>query len=79
MIDFDHILQELAKKRPVFHSEADFQHALAWEIYSSDNDYSIRLEYPFQHDQGIFYVDILLFNKFEKIVLELKIQNKKIG
>jgi hypothetical protein len=26
------ILSRLAKKRPIFHSEADFQHALAWEV-----------------------------------------------
>ena len=26
------IMEELAKERPIFHSEADFQHALAWKI-----------------------------------------------
>jgi hypothetical protein len=27
-------MDALASKRPIFHSEADFQHALAWELKS---------------------------------------------
>jgi hypothetical protein len=34
----------LALKRPIFHSEADFQHALAWQIQCTHPDASIRLE-----------------------------------
>lgn len=34
----------LAAKRPIFHSEADFQHALAWEIQLAHPDAQIRLE-----------------------------------
>ena len=34
----------LRRSRPVFHSEADFQHALAWAIHLSDPSVSIRLE-----------------------------------
>ena len=30
MFDIHGIMKELAKRRPVFHSEADFQFALAW-------------------------------------------------
>ena len=26
-------LEALAEQRPIFHSEADFQHAIAWEIH----------------------------------------------
>ena len=37
-------LAKLAKKRPVFHSEADFQHALAWELQLDDPTAGIRLE-----------------------------------
>ncbi|GIQ70102.1 hypothetical protein DUZ99_18335 [Xylanibacillus composti] len=39
------ILAELAKERPVFSSEADFQHALAWHIHTYDPHAKIRLEY----------------------------------
>lgn len=34
----------LRGSRPVFHSEADFQHALAWAIHLSDPSIRIRLE-----------------------------------
>ena len=34
MIQIAQVLSTLAVQRPVFHSEADFQHALAWEIHS---------------------------------------------
>ncbi len=35
----------LSKRRPVFHSEAELQHAFAWEL-ASTNGASIRLEVP---------------------------------
>ena len=38
------VLSALAKGRPVFHSEADFQHALAWEPRSRRVSAHIRLE-----------------------------------
>lgn len=31
--DFAPVLRKLSTKRPVFHSVADFQHALAWQIH----------------------------------------------
>ena len=38
------ILTSLAAARPVFHSEADFQHALAWELHRRHPEAVIRLE-----------------------------------
>ena len=39
------ILSELSKERQIFHSEADFQHALAWKIHETYKDqFQIRLE-----------------------------------
>jgi hypothetical protein len=38
------VLNALSKVRPVFYSEADFQHALAWELHSRHVDAHIRLE-----------------------------------
>ncbi len=49
MLDIDDIgtiLTELARKRPVFHSEADFQHAFAWKIHEKLPEAGIRLEVP---------------------------------
>jgi hypothetical protein len=37
-------LGRLATRRPVFHSEADFQHALAWQLQLDHPDARIRLE-----------------------------------
>ena len=37
-------LAELRHERPVFHSEADFQHALAWVAHRSDPNLRVRLE-----------------------------------
>ncbi|MBS3763395.1 MAG: hypothetical protein KGZ25_08855, partial [Planctomycetes bacterium] len=43
------VLGELATERRIFHSEADFQHALAWkireELEKRDKEFRIRLEY----------------------------------
>lgn len=44
MLTIDELLYSLAQKRPVFHSEADFQHALAWEFHLHDPSAQIRLE-----------------------------------
>lgn len=37
-------IEDLRRSRPVFHSEADFQHALAWTAHLSDPSLRIRLE-----------------------------------
>lgn len=51
------LMAGLAIKRPLFHSEADFQHSLAWEIHSQFPDAKIRLEYrPAGFDR--MYVDM---------------------
>lgn len=51
------LLAGLAIKRPLFHSEADFQHSLAWEIHSQFPDAKVRLEYrPAGFDR--MYVDM---------------------
>ena len=70
------ILADLARKRPVFHSEADFQHALAWQIHKSFPEASIRLEYrPFADER--FYVDI--WSKDLGIAVELKYHTRKLS
>ena len=44
MIEIKKILEELAVRRPVFHSEADFKFALAWAIQEATRNAKIRLE-----------------------------------
>ena len=45
MLDIEGLLTSLAQSRKVFHSEADFQHALAWQIHKArpDSPYAPRL------------------------------------
>ncbi len=57
MIELPSLLEGLSRTRPIFHSEADFQHALAWAIHEGYPDANIRLEYkPFPKER--LYVDI---------------------
>jgi len=73
------ILEELSKKRPIFHSEADFQHALAWEIHQKFNEIDIRLEKRFKVSRlGEIYVDIFLKANNTPIAIETKYTTKKL-
>lgn len=71
MIDIVKIMQELSKTRPVFHSEADFQHALAWEMHKVMSDSNIRLEYPFS-GKRTYHLDIFASGNNARIAVELK-------
>lgn len=43
-VDVEDLLRRLAQSRPVFHSEADMQHAVAWEAHGLDPRLQVRLE-----------------------------------
>ena len=45
-------LSRLALRRPLFHSEADFQHELAWQVRLNHPDARARLEVPFPRSPG---------------------------
>lgn len=51
-------MRNLAEKRPVFHSEADFQFSLAWLIGQLAPDLAVRLEVP--QGSGREYLDLLV-------------------
>ena len=57
-INFINVISNLLKKRPVFHSEADFQHHLAWEIHKEDENINISLEKKMGIDD--FCIDIFV-------------------
>ena len=52
-------LTALGHARPAFHSEADFQHALAWTIREQNPQCPLRLEVPLRRAVNS-YVDILV-------------------
>ncbi len=64
-------MDALAPKRPLFHSEADFQHALAWEIQTSHPRASIRLEKRVAVRPSI-ELDVLIELDRQRIGVELK-------
>lgn len=93
-MNMSEIMKELARKREVFHMEADFQFSLAWQIKENFKDsVDIRMEYPieavvdetelkfFQRGRGRPRIDILVQTKGKKIPIELKYLPKttKVG
>ena len=72
LADIEATLKRLAGDRPVFHSEADFQHALAWGLRERFPGLPVRLEYPLPSARGRAYADIWLPTPEGPVVLELK-------
>ncbi|GAA1584152.1 hypothetical protein [Kribbella karoonensis] len=56
-VPLDDILAALVRRRPVFHSEADLQHAFAWEAHRLDPTLQVRLE---THPEPNVRLDLLL-------------------
>ena len=71
MIDLNDLMAQLSSKRKVFHSEADFQHALAWQIHEAMPDCEIRLEFnPVPDAKRRVALDIWIPTK--RVAIELK-------
>lgn len=70
-VDMRGVLIRLAALRPVFHSEADFQHNLAWLLHKEIPEAEILLEYPLSGKiNGA--IDILMYVGEESFAIELK-------
>ncbi len=78
MIEMTDVLNELSEKRPVFHSEADFQHVLAWKIHENHPDLNIRLEKRSILSGKEIYFDILAFKDSKIVAIELKYKTKNL-
>lgn len=78
MIDFNSVMHQLALKRPIFHSEADFQHALAWHLQLEHPDAHIRLEYRAFADERM-YIDIWCELDGRTTAIELKYPTKQLS
>ena len=77
MLDIDTLMTNLSITRPVFHSEADFQHALAWQIHEESTERQIRLEVNLlPNAPGRTHCDIWLPDS--KTVVELKYCTRKL-
>lgn len=75
-MDLLKVIESLRVKRPIFHSEADFQFALAWEIQLFFPSVHIRLEYPPKNEPNK-YIDIIVRDGENVYPIELKYPTKK--
>jgi hypothetical protein len=77
-IHIESVIKELQKERPISHSEADFQHALAWEIHRRHPSAAVRLEI----NQGLVgqreYIDVLVKDGVTTHAIELKYKTRKL-
>lgn len=71
MVTIEDLMRRLSVRRPIFHSEADFQHELAMELQRTDADLQLRLEYPFGTGARAS-LDILVRKGNREFGLELK-------
>ncbi len=76
MLDIPRVLADLATRRPIFHSEADFQHALAWEIHRLLPNASVRLELPVAHMNKLLHVDVWVVQGDAVLAIELKYKTR---
>lgn len=74
---FGQTLLRLAENRPLFHSEADFQHALAWQLHQDYPQCQVRLEVPFRANSAAEYLDLLVWTDTVRIAVELKYKTRK--
>jgi hypothetical protein len=74
-MDIIALMEGLSRNRPIFHSEADFQHALAWRIHKIAPGAEVRLEHkPLLHER--VYLDVWI--PTSRIALELKYLTRKL-
>ncbi|MBR9859788.1 hypothetical protein GYB22_03385 [bacterium] len=72
-------MESLSKRRPIFHSEADFQFELAWELKSINPELELRMEKPYDiNESERWYLDILIMDGQSRIGIELKYKTRVI-
>lgn len=69
-------LEKLAQRRPVFHSEADFQHAFAWELHRTVPELDVRMEVPVRADGAAVHLDLLGCLRDFRLAIELKYKTR---
>lgn len=78
MLNIHELMKGLSERRPIFHSEADFQHALAWHIKELNPRSHIRLEIkPFPEKSNRMHLDIWVPS--EGTAIELKFLTRHLG
>ena len=78
MFPIDAIMANLAQSRPIFHAEADFQHAFAWELHQQLPDARVRLELPVVAGGETMHVDIWAIVAGGPVAIELKYKKRAL-
>jgi hypothetical protein len=79
VIDAVDIIKSLAIPRPLYHSEADFQHAFAWEFHRQLPNAAVRLELPLATSDQVLHLDFWATSKDESIAVELKYKTRALS
>ncbi len=79
VISISNTLALLAAHRTVFHSEADFQHAFAWELQRQLPGANVRLELPLRTQAKSIHLDILVTQNHTALAIELKYKTRKFS
>lgn len=69
LAELEQTMAALAAQRPIFHSEADFQHAFAWQLQRSYPQARIRLE---TRPRPGVRLDVLAYVDGRRVAFELK-------
>lgn len=77
-VDPVRIMEAIAQTRALFHSEADFQHAFAWELHRTAPDWDIRLEVPVRTHFGSIHLDLLVRSRSGEVAIELKYKTRAL-
>lgn len=79
--DLEKALKSLSEIRKVFHSEADFQFAYAWQLKECFQDAEVRLEFPICHNGASkrLYLDLLLTINGIRYGVELKYKTRLLN
>ena len=75
-LNIHEVMSQLSIRRPIFHSEADFQFSLAWMIKEQYPNCDIRIEFVPEFNPNL-HLDILVILDGKWIPIELKYTTKK--
>ena len=77
MLSIHSLMAGLSQSRPIFHSEADLQHAVAWQIHEAMPESEIRLEFKALPDETRrIYLDVWVPNG--GVAIELKYPTRRL-
>ena len=79
MILVDDVMRRLAIERPVFHSEADFQHAFALVLHRQYPACLVRLELPIRTNDGPIHLDLWATFENDAVAIELKYKTRALS